>query len=262
MRIDILDGDWSGGQPEDIRRVCFCVAQCFAFAVAERPLESIRVEPGTLGHPRALCVRGNEGQVRVLLSARGGYWGKFAYQFGHEFCHVLANVPSQINPATAATDWIEEALCETATLYALRTMAPIWTNAADEAIRRAYAPEFVKYADATMEEYQMPNGKAFPEWFVETLPLLTRGPYNSTRQEIGVVAVHLLPLFEDAPDSWRAVRYLNLWTIPPSSITEYFDAWRSVAPIQLHDSIERIRAVITGVNAALRSESTKEGSAS
>jgi hypothetical protein len=68
------------------------------------------------------------GDVRVLLNTQGRYWAQVAYQFAHEFCDVLANVPPN-DPGWKPSEWIEESLCETASQFALRSMARSWAIA-------------------------------------------------------------------------------------------------------------------------------------
>ena len=75
--------------------------------------------------------------------------------------------------------------------------------------------------------------------------LLQSGPHDggrlARRADNVVVASRLLPVFEDSPEAWRAVRYLNLWdATDDASLEEYFANWRDAAPARLHAVIDRL----------------------
>ena len=47
--------------------------------------------------------------ISIKLSARDTYWNKYAYQFAHEFCHVISKHDNlKENP----NNWFHEAICE------------------------------------------------------------------------------------------------------------------------------------------------------
>src|ERR1035437_8278493 len=105
--IGVLDAaDWDEARPEDIREVCLSVAHCFDPAIAEKPLEALRVEPARSLFPPVPLTRFKRvetGQVAIEIAVRGRNWNQLAYQFGHEFFHVLANFrPPLVHP----TMWI------------------------------------------------------------------------------------------------------------------------------------------------------------
>jgi len=236
--IGVLDtAAWGVAYPENIRQVCLSVAQCFDTAIVEQFVEPIRVEPSELGNPRTLFDRLDTGQVRVLLSARERLWSKFAYQFAHEFCHVLANFrPPKVHP----TAWIEESLCETSSLFALRAMACRWRTEPPYQEWASYAPALHDYAESLLTDpnYDVPEGQMFTGWLTRSLPSLEYDDPRERRADYTVVARQLLPIFEGNPDAWRAVRYLNLWN--PVASVDYFEAWRSAAPLQHHAVVNQI----------------------
>ena len=64
-----------------------------------------------------------EGPFVVQLTARDRKWSKFAYQFSHEFCHLLSGHDRlRDNP----NQWFHESLCELASVFTLRQMAKQW----------------------------------------------------------------------------------------------------------------------------------------
>jgi len=67
-------------------------------------------------HPQTDFKRTQSGRIGIGLAATDTHWAQFAFQFGHEFCHTLANYandPRQlVRDAPQANFWLEESLCE------------------------------------------------------------------------------------------------------------------------------------------------------
>jgi hypothetical protein len=244
--------EWGASRPSDIRAVCLSAAQCFGRAIDERQVEPIRVE-ASHGHeppvPRVALERWETGQVRVFLSAGERAWWQFAYQFAHEFCHVLANFRGPIIRPTA---WIEESLCETSALFALRAMSRLWRELPPYPNWVANADRLARYAAALQEDLAWPRQAGpvtFAEWLAAARPGLEDRPYGPEQiLQRKVIAARLLPIFEaDDGQAWCAVRYLNLWSSLADVRTDtYFDAWRSVAPPQHHPTVTQIENTILG----------------
>src|SRR5512136_1084501 len=87
--VIVLDG-WGEATVEEVRAVCWSVAECFGRAIDERPVGPLQVEYDPDG-PITLYERAPNGRIRVQLSAHDRYWAQFVYQFGHEFIHVLSD---------------------------------------------------------------------------------------------------------------------------------------------------------------------------
>lgn len=246
ISIDVPDADWGGAVTADINAVVRSVAECFASALCEKKIEAIRVEPTPTVQepPITLFKRADTGQVRVLLNVRGTFWAQLAYQFAHEFCHVQANFRE---PVHHSSKWIEESLCETSSLFAIRTMAKVWQIAPPYPNWRTLAPDLARYCAKHCAEpsHQLPEGSIFPEWLASHLTLLQSD--HSRRADNTVIAQQLLPIFEQDADAWRAVRYLNLWNASQNlSIEEYCQHWRGATPLGLHSSVDAVEHRLTG----------------
>jgi len=245
LSIMATEGDWGGALAADVTAVVKSVAQCFEEAVLERPVEAIRVEPtpGVLDPPITLFDRAESGEVRVLLNARGNLWARLAFQFAHEFCHVLSNFNE---PAHHSSRWLDESLCETCSLFALRAMAASWRHSPPYPNWAPYAASFTEYLEQRWNEpgHQLPAGVAFPQWLASQLPVL-RGD-SGRRADNTLVALRLLPVFEENADAWRAVRYLSLWDASQDSSVEHFCAhWRETVPARLCSVVDRIERRLT-----------------
>jgi hypothetical protein len=196
----------------------------------ERRLPPILVEPRD--GPIALFRRLPDGEIQVRLNTGGKYWSQYAFQFSHEFCHILSNFDEDENP----NRWFEESLCETASLFAMRRMAEDWKTDPPYSNWRDYAPALRQYADARIGEAPLPAGKTFAEWFRENEGAMRENA--CLREATRVVAGVLLPLFEERPERWEAIGWLNAGkSYKTQSLADYLADWRYYAP-------ERHRAII------------------
>lgn len=233
MIIGVRDVEVWDARREDIRRVCLSVIECFAPAVAERPIEPIQIVPGA-DCPRARFERDERGYIVIELTARGQYWARFAYEFAHEFGHVLANFKID---SMHQTRWLEESLCDTASLFALRRMAERWLVAPPYRNWASYADALAGYARA-IKSPESARQVSLAGWLRTVLPDLEHKPINHA--SLAPIVEHFLRLFESDPDAWRAVRYFESWNEPVPFGPEYFAAWRAAAPDRLHAAIARI----------------------
>ena len=83
-------------------------------------------------HPQIDLHRTREGRIAIRLSARDTRWAQYSFQFAHEFCHALANFADHSQPPVSKLPnpnlWLEESLCETASLFVLRAMSRTWAT--------------------------------------------------------------------------------------------------------------------------------------
>jgi tripartite-type tricarboxylate transporter receptor subunit TctC len=95
----------------------------------------------------------------------------------------------------------------------------------------------------------LPPGQTLAAWYAENAQRLRGGAYDRDRNE--VVATQLLPLFEENPELWEALGYLNL-DAPGGSFENYLHNWRDNAPPDLRDSISYVMALFFGPGAGRR----------
>jgi len=70
-------------------------------------------------HPQTDFKRMPTGRIGIALSVRDTHWAQYGFQFAHEFCHALAhycNNQRLVRYPRHANLWLEESLCETASL--------------------------------------------------------------------------------------------------------------------------------------------------
>ena len=237
LTIRIANEGWGEGRIQDIEKVLYSAAgEIFAYIPNKRDL-AIVVRHGE-SRPRTLYQRSANGEFIVLLTAKDRYWSQYAYQFSHEFCHILAmNSKVTDNP----NQWFEESLGKTASLFALRRMAITWRSSPPYPNWKDYASSLSVYAQDSINEShrQLPSDMTFVEWFAKNEDSLREDPY--LREKDGIVANQLLALFEEDPDGWGAVTYLNL-SRPSREQTfeEYLNDWHSRVPRKYEPLIEKV----------------------
>jgi hypothetical protein len=199
-------------------------------------------------HPQTDFTRSPSGRIRIGLTATETHWAQFAFQFGHEFCHTLANYANNEHQFARyppqANFWLEECLCETASLFTLRAMSRSWETAPPFPSWQGYAPWLNAYAGQRLSrrEHQLPAGKPFPVWFQENEALLRRNPEMRDRNT--VIAVHLLPLLEAEPRGWEAVTFLNRGHHgAQDSLFKHLAEWRSECPAELRPFVTKVAAI-------------------
>lgn len=218
----VADAPW-GGQIADVQKVLDSAANQLWPYFSDRKLPTILVEPK--GGPITLYQRGPAGEIRVRLNTGDRLWAQHAFQFAHEFGHILCNY----DPAPNRNKWFEESICEAASLFALRRMAKVWERDPPYPNWKSYAPSLASYAEDRMKNSQLPDGASLAAWYREHADSLYRDPVM--REKNLIVATALLPLFEKEPEHWASVAYLNV-TAPRESQTfsTYLAEWHTRCP--------------------------------
>jgi hypothetical protein len=232
-------GDWGGAQLTDVEAVAGSAAATFG-ALHENESLAIALEP-TAGPPMTLPTTNPAGEFVIRLNVRGNLWARLAYQFAHEFCHVLADPRTWKNDRFA---WIEDALCETASLFALGRMAKRWANDPPFPNWRDYSSSLADYAAEHTSDAarRLPPGLPLSSWLVDRLPFLEADPYR--RDDNTAIATQLLPVFERDRAAWRTVRFLH--TCPRSSagpLADFMSGWATACPAECHHVVESIAAL-------------------
>ena len=237
FELRIEDEGWGGARVAYLEAVYRSVCSEIAVHIEGSKLsdlEPIRIRNDRSG-PIVLYDRSLRHELVVLLNAKGRRWSQHAYQFAHEFCHILC----RFKAGERGNMWFEESLCEMASIYALRQMALTWEADAPYRNWRDYSPSLGSYAEDLVKKYALPDGQSFDRWFRENRIKLRSDP---TQRELnGIVAVELLHLFEESPESWQTLRYLNVGRGQQElAFGDYLDAWESHSPRVLQPLVARI----------------------
>ena len=235
LRIAVMSDDWGDSQLEDIRKVCLSSAETIWSQLPDDGLSPILVRRSHKG-PISLFQRNKGSEYVVKLDTSNRAWAQCAFQFSHEFCHIICNYRDVPNPQL----WFEETLSECASLYALRRMAVEWKTKAPYANWRSYSSALRDYADDRMKVY---DGRKEPlsEFYQTHQGKLEQKATN--RELNGYMALKLLPLFEDSPSAWQSLRYINLG--PPAennSFQRYLSGWHGRVPVQHKPFVKQVAA--------------------
>jgi len=192
---------WGVAAAEDVRRVLTSSATALWQAAGKPQLPVIEVSSS--GGPIVLHRRGPEGEIRVRLATKDRYWCQYAYQFAHEMGHILCSFDDEAGP----NEWFEESLCELASLYALGMMAEEWRKDPPAGNWRDYSRALADYRQRLLDRGQLPAGIDLATWFGEEEVFLRET--STDRRRNLIVAVALLPIFEEKPEAWQALSSLN-----------------------------------------------------
>lgn len=231
--ITVLEDEWGGAPPSNIRAICLSVAGELSEFFPRRSFEPIVISRSQK-NPITLYAKTDDGRRQVKLNVSGQYWAQFSYQFGHEFGHILCNYRSVKNPHL----WFEESLCETAAIFAIQQMSKSWQERPPYSNWKDYAPALAKYAEEYQRDTERLGNKTFTEWYAENRNRFA----EFDRQAFKVVAVYaLLPLLEKNPQHWEALNGLNRWD-PEKEITfdQYLADWKSQVSEEHQDFVQEV----------------------
>lgn len=246
-RVDVTvqDGGWGEISVKEVRAIIVSAATEIARHCPKTRIGPILVHHRN-DHPQTAWERTPDGKIIVGLQATDRQCAQFAFQFAHEFCHVLATQSNDWQRTWRAEGkpnlWFEESLGETASLFALRAMAKSWQRNAPFREWRYYAPDFASYAGERMRAASANAPGDFVRWFRQNEPAMRRNPM--LREKNNVVASKLLPLLEAEPRAWEAVAFLNLGTRDRKQPFHVFlNEWRQNCPEPLRPFVVKVARV-------------------
>jgi hypothetical protein len=203
----------------------------------------------------------SRGRARVGLNVKPNRYDQLAFQFAHEFCHVMAihSRVGQRHDVRHSNHWLEESLCETASLFALRKMTSEWEQHSEFSTwetgdGKPYSPSHQVYAQKRIDSalLRLPSEQGFQPWFEGRHQFLRDHPIAiekdkqieaELREDYTVIATRLLPLLEANPENWEAISFLNLTQHKDGKLlAEHLEGWKAVCPEkyrQFVGSIER-----------------------
>ncbi|MCE9610276.1 MAG: hypothetical protein K8R23_08800 [Chthoniobacter sp.] len=234
VRVVVERGAWGSAPPVDIAKVAAGTAAELWRWCPHTRMDGIRIYHRK-DWPQTDFGRGPDGRIAIGLAAENPRWSQFAFQFAHEFCHALAQHSETgmrgWHEPRHANLWLEECLCETASLFALRCLAETWRARPPYRNWRSFAPAHASYAAERLAEpqHQLPAGQSFREWFVQNENALRTNA--ALREKNVIVARQFLPLFEAAPENWEAVTFLNHGPrVKAKLLAAKFADWQAAAP--------------------------------
>ena len=192
---------------------------------------------------------GEPDEYKIGLEVTDTYWANFAYQFGHEFCHIMQNHDEihQITPNNT-NDWFQEAICELASLWVIRQMGETWAYRAPYQNWVDYRHALIDYANSWMMsrpevQYSGTGAEWLDRW---EEPMRRDEPEAFTYARVSQLSYKFLPIFEENPEAWNAVRQM-----PASNgrMSEYMQEWYDAVDTEDKSFVEAI-ATEMGISVA------------
>lgn len=238
IKLSVSHDDWGDIQPKEIaillQDTAFHINQLLRFPFEEK----IRVVPSQVDHPKVLYRESPEDPYTIWISARDNYWCKFAYQFAHEFCHVLSGHENlKENP----NNWFHEAICELSSMFTIQRMSVRWRTHPAFPGQRDYAASLREYGQNLLnnQDAQLQANMSLHNWLSLYENELRQIPVNEKEQRNNqaLVASHLLPVFQKTPNGWNAIRKLPNST---DALANYLVAWYLTVDPEDKDFVARL----------------------
>ncbi|MBT4692000.1 MAG: hypothetical protein HOB73_01500 [Planctomycetaceae bacterium] len=233
LRIVVLPGDWGASELADIKKVCESAAVTLTTHLPDDGFAPIMVQREKSG-PITLYRRGQGNEYIVKLDTSDRAWAQLAFQFAHEFCHIVCNYRDVTNQQL----WFEETLCECASLYALRQMAIQWKTNPPYSNWKSYASSLGDYAADRITTH---GGRkdSIGQFYLANQAELNK---TGTNRDLNTyLAIQLLPLFEATPTAWQALRYINLGPAEENaSFQSYLQGWHDRSPKKHRGFIQQL----------------------
>lgn len=233
LDIRVEEGGWGGMPAASIEKILYAVADVLLPRLP-RKLAAPIIVTHTHRNPITLYERGPRGEYLVRLHASGARTHLYVYEFAHELAHIVSNYEHNVGGnSSRPNQWVEESLCEAASLFVLGRLAAVWSELPPGDELAAAAPELrTFYERLVAEEHRhLPADHGFGTWLAANEGRLRADPYQRKKDDL--VARLLLPLFERSPDSWDALCYLNLDIADnDASLAQYLAHWHRNAPAE------------------------------
>lgn len=227
--VRIEPDGWYDARPEDVHKVVVSAGNTLLEYGDALNLVPIVLKNNPRG-PLVFNRMSAQDNYTVLVNVTGRQWSQLAYQFSHELCHILSNFDTSSNNAN---QWFEEAVCEGASLHALKRMSKEWQIDPPYPNWRSYAFSLSKYLHQYLQEDHryLPAGTDLSEWYAKERRSLRRDHRQRHKNEI--VGTKIFNYFQENQTRWRSIRYLNLSRSSDLSLQQYLQVWHQHLPRRL-----------------------------
>ena len=229
--------------PENFVVVCNSAAMAIARYYPNRAFKPILIPKADNGFPVNLDQRGPKGESQIMLSISDGWgWAQIAYQFSHEFTHILVN---EGQPGAGPNHWINEAFCEAVSYQALKQMAKDWASHPPYPNWKGYARHHSSYADKYLGKDKVkPEGMEFKVWFKKNEEALRLGKRYPKYGLYKNVSYHFYQIIKEDPAQLGAIAFLNVGLRNPGISThQYLARWKTVLPAKHKRFADQVAAV-------------------
>ena len=236
VKIEVAASDWGVARTDDVQVLLEDTASHVNNLLRIPFTGTIQViqAPSKEQYPMTHYRRIPEGPITIQLASRDTYWAQFAYQFSHEFCHVMSGYERLRNNPNK---WFHESICEMASIFTLRRMSETWLDRPPRPDWSDYASSLAQYAEErlTREKVQLPHDVTLRDWVSAREDKLRGDPY--LRDLNAIIAYAMLPLYEENPGGWNAIPELP---ISHAKLHTYLLEWNSNVAQEERDFVSSI----------------------
>lgn len=229
-----LAGNWGHMPLDDVMRVAERIRYTCLDGIrliSDRQPTGLRVDEHTSGLPSIWLHSDNNTMAWIIVYIGERSWPQFAYQFGHELGHVMANSWQQHAKPLSPCQWLEEALVEAFSLRGLDRLAKSWKREPPFVNDGGFGSAIAAYRERIIEEYAKLVGEQgglrdFASWFATyQRELEGNAGLGSFAQ---AASLTLLMEYERNPDCIEALGALNRWPGRSSvPLGDYLRLWEA-----------------------------------
>ena len=215
---------WGNAPTSNIKRLCENVALHFQENLRDEHklngrLTIVYRAAGPAAYYRTFF-GGDSDEYKLGLKVTGNFWDRYAYQFGHEFCHLMHNHDDMPN---SQNSWFHEAICELANVWVLSEMGETWADRAPYPNWVGYRLNLTNYARNLINNPESQYADTGAEWLKRWEDSMrSRTPGAFTYPRVSQLSYKFLDIFQDNPEAWNAVRQMPASN---SEMSEYMKEW-------------------------------------
>ena len=234
---------WGDAPTSNIKRLCENITLHFQ--------EQLRDEKKLSGTIRIIYNPNNpsfhvddDGNKIIRLAVTDTYWSQFSYQFAHEFCHAIEIGDPPFYPERdIKNNWFREALAELASVWAIRRMSETWAYRAPYANWVDYRHALAEYAQGLLDTPATQYSGSGKEWLEQWEEKMRVAPYapSFTYARVSQLSYKFLPIFEDNPKAWNAIRKMPISNV---KLSEYMPLWYSQAAAEDKSTVKALAEVM------------------
>lgn len=175
-----------------------------------------------------------DNEYKINLGNHNSDWKRYIYQFAHEYCHIRTNYW----PGGYRYSWFEESICELASHFTLIKLSYDWNKNPPYKNWEYYSEELLNYSHLNRSSYSLGNPEQL-KFFIELKrsifdEIQCPDDHDELRNDYKLIALTLLPFFENNPKLWLPLTYWNKWDLcDTDTIDEAFHKWITILPVEL-----------------------------
>ena len=235
--INPVSDGWEGIGADNAKAIALSAADSLLENIPGVSLDPIILENSSDG-PVVLFQRGSNNEYQVKINIGDTFWAQLVYQFSHEFMHILSNYG---RTESDSNQWFEEALCEAASIHAVKRLSVVWETNPPLPHLQSFAPSMKDYYNNLIAEPHryLQSGDSIANWYQREQVSLRNDAGQRDKNE--VLGTKIYQFFEESPDRWRAVRYINMSNVNGQiTLKQYLTDWQTHLPDDLKYVAETI----------------------